>query len=175
MLFSGACSCFLFVWYSDRFAMNSDRDGTFTDLEDFYGPPRTRRDSDDDDAFTTEEEDEEALETSAAAASPKDEFEHSQEDLIEYSKIAAMFSPDAQQCCSLKCNQVLPQEIVQETRDTFLELLKEEQDLIVLAHLESFKECAEMTLRLRPRACPLPESEKDHAKVNFRRPRKRKR
>lgn len=55
-----------------------------------------------------------------------------------------MFSPEAEPCCSLKCNKVLPEDLVQEFRDAFHELTKYEQDLVMLAHFELVRERSEL-------------------------------
>lgn len=64
------------------------------------------------------------------------EINMSLEDVEEARSVASMFATDAPPCCTRKCNKTLEESMVTKTRDSFHELSKLEQDLVVLAHFE---------------------------------------
>lgn len=71
-------------------------------------------------------------------------FEESAEDVKERCKLESMFSENALECCTRKCNKNIPKHLAQDARNTLAELSKEEQDLILLGYLQAHRQTKEL-------------------------------
>lgn len=73
------------------------------------------------------------------------DFDRSVEDIAETVDVEKMYGADKTQCCMLRCNFSISQSLAQHFRDSFHELEKSEQDLVILAHLEANKQHLSLT------------------------------
>ncbi|XP_071053768.1 uncharacterized protein [Onthophagus taurus] len=60
------------------------------------------------------------------------------EDKEEQEKITQFFKKS---CCNRKCNFVIPRDMILKSRNNFIDLEKDQQDLIILSKIESGKTC----------------------------------
>ena len=62
------------------------------------------------------------------------------EDIDDRMETEKLFGETAEDCCSQKCNRVIPQTLIQSCRDSFHEMTNAEQDIVILVHLKAHKE-----------------------------------
>lgn len=102
--------------------------------------------------FTSDDEDYSDLNGSLDSSylGPSEEYssyiEKSAEDEQEEQSFIHMFGLLAEECCTMQCNFRIPESIVRDARNTFMELSKDEQDIVLLAHLESYKKHELLTI-----------------------------
>lgn len=60
-------------------------------------------------------------------------------DLREEKVVARLYGSKIPPCCSNQCNEVIPKKMAVDFRTSFMNLDKESQDLIILAHLAAHR------------------------------------
>lgn len=68
-------------------------------------------------------------------------MERSAIDLKDQKRLSDFYGPESKICCSMKCNRTIPEDVALQHRYSFLELTKDEQDLVILSHLQSHRKC----------------------------------
>ena len=105
--------------YDDEDPKDRNYDGVFSDDNSESNTADTNSDSD--------------------SASVSDEFmDLSFEDTEEKDALLAFF---VTACCNQKCNNVIPKQMVKESRNNFLQLEKYQQDLVILSKIDAGKVC----------------------------------
>lgn len=61
------------------------------------------------------------------------------EDVKEQIQVEKMFSENAAVCCSKECNKLIPKNLACNCRNCFADLSKQEQDLVLLGHIEAHR------------------------------------